>query len=189
MGFELGMSKQPRMKAAFTKGKAPPGGICLSSFVVVASGPRILVGKMVKPETWVKEFFVGEQYAPGYVMSGKYLMPASHLAWYESPLDAAERVLKEQVLMPISREEIKLVDIQSHVSGEIGNEKESHHWDLCFVYRISVPGSAARKMKKPDWFEDFGFKLTSALSPRDFTRGHGDVLETARVISSTKKHR
>ncbi len=130
----------------------------------------------------MKRFFVGERYAPGYAKSGKYLLPASHLAWYESPLDAAERVMNEQVLMPVARDRIKLVDVQSHVSGEIGNEKEPPHWDLCFVYRTTVPASAVGKINKPDWFEDFGFKRASSLSPSDFTRGHGDVLKMAGVI-------
>jgi hypothetical protein len=54
-------------KALFNEQNVPPGGLCLSSFVLVRSGGNVLVGKMTKPEIWIDRFFVGEKFAPDYV--------------------------------------------------------------------------------------------------------------------------
>jgi ADP-ribose pyrophosphatase YjhB (NUDIX family) len=182
------MSNRPRGKAIFSVENPPPaGGICLSSFVVVSNGPGILLGKMKKPEIWVERFFVSPQFVPRYLLEEKYLMPASHLAWYESPLDAADRILKEQALVNFPKEKIKLIGVQSHLRGDLNDEENPPHWDICFVYEARLPAKAAKKIKSPEWFEDFGFKPMSKLTAESFARGHGDVLEEAHLIG--KKNR
>jgi hypothetical protein len=60
----------------------------------------MLLGKVAKPEIWVDRFLVGEDRATYAATSGKYVMPGSHLKWYESPFEAAERILEEQVMLP-----------------------------------------------------------------------------------------
>ena len=178
---------QIRKKALFTEGNTPPGGLCLSSFVVLTTGRDVLIGKMARPEMWVEKFFVGEKFAPTYVQSNKYLLPASHLAWYESPLEAAGRVANEQAMMPIPKEKLKLLGIQSHVSGDPTSTTEPPHWDICFVYEGNISKSAAKKLKAPEWFEDLAFVNRSKLKAEDFTRGHGDVLEHAGIIRRSGK--
>jgi hypothetical protein len=182
----IGLSKTSGKKALFAEGNVPPGGVCLSSFVVVASGPKILVGRMAKPEIWIQRFFVGPKFADFYLKSGKYLIPARHLAWYESPIEAAEDLLKEQVRIKVPRNRIELIGVQSHVSGDVNDTKEPPHWDICFVYGVKLPTKQARTIKDIEWFEDLGFKSPSELSPEHFTRGHGDVLEKAGIIKPKK---
>lgn len=183
------MSSQRKGKALFSADSPPPpGGICLSSFVVVSNGPGILLGKMKNPETWVERFFVSQKFVPGYMAEeGKYLMPATHLAWYESPLDAADRILREQALVNFPKEKIKLLGVQSHLRGDVNDEKNPPHWDICFVYEAKLPTKSAGKIKSPDWFDDFGFKPKSKLTTANFLRGHGDVLEEAKVIGKKSR--
>lgn len=173
-------------KAQFREGNVPPGSVCLSSFVSISDGRNILVGKVAKPEVWVEKFFVGEQYAPKIASSGKYVLPASHLAWYESPLQAAERVIKEQTLLPVPKG-LKLAGVQSYVSGDPNDTQNPPHWDICFVYEAKLPKSAAKNLKSPEWFEDFGLKPKSKLAADDFTRGHGEILESAGLIGKKRK--
>jgi len=183
------MSTKPRNKALFSaESPPPPGGICLSSFVVVSNGSRILLGKMKNPDTWVERFFVSQKFVPGYLAEPeKFLMPATHLAWYESPLDAADRILREQALVDFPKEKIKLLGVQSHLRGDVNDEKNPPHWDICFVYEARLPSKAAAKIKSPDWFDDFGFKPKTKLTSSDFLRAQGDVLEEANVIGNKKK--
>jgi hypothetical protein len=176
------LSKQPIRKALFSEENVPPGGTCLSAFVVVSSGPRILVGKMAEPDIWIERFFVGPKFAPVYAKSGKYLLPARHLAWYESPSEAAESVVREQLLLRIPRKKITLMDVQSHVRGDVRSKEEPPHWDICFVYEAELPSAQARSLKQVEWFEDLGFRARSSLTVDDFTRGHGDILEMAGLI-------
>ncbi|MBX8644026.1 MAG: hypothetical protein KIY12_04800 [Thermoplasmata archaeon] len=177
---------EPRKKALFREGNVNPGGTCLSSFVVVSSGNNILVGKPSKPEVWSERFFVDEAYAPKIVESGKYVLPASHLAWFESPEDAAFRVLREMVNIDIPRSRVRLVDVQSHAGD--GAVDDSSHWDICFVYQAELPKGYEKRLKPPEWFSEFGLRPKNRLKQDDFARGHGHVLEAARSkIRATPK--
>jgi hypothetical protein len=183
------MVELAKSKALFSASNVPQGGTCLSSFVVVSNGRGILVGKMAKPEIWIERFLVGPKFAPVYAESGKYLLPARHLHWYESPLDAAHSVMKDQVRMNVSKDRISMVDVQSHVSGDINDEKEPPHWDLCFLYRTELSESGGARLRRPEWFSELVFRPLSSLKRDDFTRGHGDVLETAGMIGPKRKSR
>jgi len=171
-----------RRKALFDAENVPPGGVCLSSFVIVR-GPRgILVGKMAKPDIWLERFFVGERFAPTYASSNKYLLPARHLAWYESPMEAAEGILHDQVRLRVPPSRIHLLDVQSHIRGDVKSTREPPHWDICFVYQTRIPASISKTIKSLPWFDDLHFVSLSTLSRGDFTRGHGDVLQEAHLI-------
>jgi ADP-ribose pyrophosphatase YjhB (NUDIX family) len=172
----------PGNKALFVQNNVPPGGTCLSSFVIINSGNKILVGKPAKPEIWVERFFVREEMAPKLVESGKYTLPGSHLAWFESPEDAAKRVLREMLGLELPGNRLKLIDVQSHVSD---GTPEQAHWDICFVYQAQLPGRT--KLKVPEWFSELEFVPKSKLKPEHFSRGHGDVLELAKGKIKTQK--
>ena len=174
-------------KALFSEGNVPPGGTCLSSFVAVTSDSRLLTGRMAKPEIWVERFFVGENYAHRIAESGRKILPASHLKWYESPLEAAERVIREQLNMKAGGGRLKLIDVQSHLSGDPKNQSEPAHWDICFVYQLAVPGSVERNYSPPEWFAELEFTPLRKLSGESFARGHGDVLDAARKKLSVSK--
>jgi len=182
-----GMVPTSKTKALFSKDNVPPGGTCLSSFVVVSYGQRILVGKMDRPEIWVERFLVGPAFAPRYASSGKYVLPARHLHWYESPLETAQSVLRDQVGLDVPANRISLVDVQSHVSGDVNDEKEPPHWDICFVYQTRAPKSLAAKLRRPEWFSELVFEPLGSLKQEDFTRGHGDVLQAAGMLRSRRK--
>jgi hypothetical protein len=176
-----------RRKALFDEGNVPPGGVCLSSFVLVRNGGRVLVGKMAKPEVWTERFFVGEKFAPGYAASRKYLLPARHLAWYESPLEAAEGVLRDMVKIRVPKGSLSLADVQSHVRGDVDSEMEPPHWDICFVYEAKVPDSTVKALRMPAWFSELRFVPFSSLEADDFTRGHGDILQEAQLLSAGQR--
>ncbi len=169
-------------KAMFTEDNVPPGGVCLSSFVLVRNGGSVLVGKMAKPEIWMERFFVGEKFAPTYFASNKYLLPARHLAWYESPLEAAEGIVGDQVKLPSAKKNIRFLEVQSHLRGDANSTEQPPHWDICFVYETKVPARTVKELKTPQWFRDFRFVPLSSLSVGDFTRAHGDILEEAGLI-------
>jgi ADP-ribose pyrophosphatase YjhB (NUDIX family) len=181
------MVSQSKTKALFSRDNVPPGGTCLSSFVVVLNGHSVLVGKMDRPEIWIERFLVGPSRAPVYAASGRYVLPARHLHWYESPLEAARSVLRDQVGLDVPESRISLVDVQSHVSGDVNDEKEPPHWDICFLYQTKVSKSLAAKLSRPQWFSELTFKPLGSLKQSDFTRGHGDVLQTAGLLRSRHK--
>ena len=162
-------------KALFREGHVSKGGTCLSAFLVLKRSGDILAGKMTKPNVWVEKFLVGEEFAPKYASSGKWVLPASHLKFGEKPEDAARRILTEQ--LGLRGVTLVLSQIQSHLSGD-QNDPDAAHWDICFIYEGKVEG----QVPKPEWFSQLEFLKTNTLSPDDFTRGHGDVLEELGTI-------
>ena len=138
---------------------------------------------MNKPKVWVERFFVGEKFASVYAKSNKYVVPARHLAWYESPLDAARGVMKDQLGKSLPARRFRLNGVQSYVSGDVSDSANPAHWDICFVYEVKLTAGEAKILRAPDWFKDFGFKQRFRLTKEDFTRGHGDVLEEAGIIN------
>jgi len=161
-------------KAMFIEGHVPKGGTCLSSFLIMRAKGGILVGKMAKPEIWVEKFLVGESYAPEAVNSGKWVLPASHLKFGESPEDAATRIVTEQ--LQAKKTKLTLLQVQSHVSDP--SDPEAAHWDICFVHGGTFKGS----LKESEWFSELKFVNTRSLTSDDFARGHGDVLKKLGVI-------
>jgi len=174
MSFNVDRSK----KAQFSSGDVPPGTVCMSCFIAVNDGEGgLLTGRMDHLDIWLDRFFMSPLTGPAYVASGKLVLPASHLFWYESPLDAAERILKEMALIDnVPKDHIKLVDVQSHLRPGF-KDPSIPHWDICVLYKVD---SYKGKIKQPKWFKDFGFKPN--LKAGDFTRGHGDVLEEAGLL-------
>jgi len=181
------MVSQSKTKALFSKDNVPPGGTCLSAFVLVSNGRRILVGKMDRPEIWVERFLVGPKFVTNYAGSGKYVLPARHLHWYESPFDAARSIVRDQIGLGVPDSRISLAAVQSYVSGDVDDEKEPPHWDICFLYRVGVSKSLAAKLRRPEWFSELAFKPLASLKHEDFTRGHGDVLQTAGMLGSGRR--
>jgi ADP-ribose pyrophosphatase YjhB (NUDIX family) len=162
-------------KAMFMPGLVPKGGACISSFIVAEKEGKVLVGKMMNPEIWVEKFLVGREFAPKYAASGRWLLPASHLKYGESPDECAKRILKEQLLA--GELSCTLVGVQSHLSGDPG-DIENAHWDLCIVYRAAVP----EPIQLPDWFSELRYVPVKDLKTSDFTRGHGDILEQLGLL-------
>jgi ADP-ribose pyrophosphatase YjhB (NUDIX family) len=162
-------------KAMFIEGHVPKGGTCLSSFLVMRGKGGILVGKMAKPELWVEKFLVGESYAPEAVRSGKWVLPASHLQFGESPEDAAARILTEEV--QAKKAKLRLLQVQSYLS-EDPNDPEAAHWDICFVHGGTFKGN----LERPEWFSELKFVNTRNLNSGDFARGHGDILKQLGII-------
>ena len=175
-----------KRQALFTEGNVPPGGVCLSSFVVLRQGNEILVGKMTKPDVWVKRFFVGQKFAPMYASSDKFLLPARHLAWYESPSEAAEDVIKQQLSLKVPKGRLRMIDVQSHIRGDIKSKNQPPHWDICFVFEARISREFVRGIKQLPWFKELGFRKLSDLRSSDFTRGHGDVLEAAGLLKARR---
>ncbi len=164
-------------KALFKEGHAPKGGTCISAFLVLKGKGGILVGKMVKPEIWIERFFVGEMFAPQYVSSNKWVLPASHLKYGEKPDDAAMRILTEEVGVSGSKLEFK--QVQSHLSQN-PQDPEDAHWDICLVYE----GTLKEEIKPPEWFSELRFVKPQELTTGDFARGHGDVLKEYGIVKS-----
>jgi len=124
----------------------------VSSFVVVKNGARILLAKRLRPES----------------TAGKWVLPAVVINYGEDPRAAASRVVKEQ--LGVESTKASLIDVQSY--GD-------RHWDICFVYRVDVPGigSISGDIEKVEYFDLGGL-------PPELRSDHREVIDMLSARSA-----
>jgi ADP-ribose pyrophosphatase YjhB (NUDIX family) len=147
-----------------TTHEIPEGGICLSAFLVIGEAghpERVLMGHLNPSAPWDHIGALDPERAE--VNSRGWMLPSSHLLLGEAPEAAAERILKEQLGLPL------LPLNGPHVYSEVYGAK--NHWDLEFVFI----GERDQIAEHPAW-SDLSFVDVNA-TPRDqIARYHEDIL-------------
>lgn len=148
----------PRMKVI------PEGGFCISTFVIlskIGSPQLVLMGHINKKAPWDHIGALDPERVERH--SKGWMLPSSALILGESPQQAAERILKEQ--LGLTGQPLDDPLVFSEVYGPM------NHWDLEFLYlgqRRDAPSSAA-------WSE-LGFVDLTKTRKEDMARGHEDIL-------------
>jgi hypothetical protein len=106
--------------------------------------------------------------------SAGWMLPSSHLLYYESPAQAAIRVLEDQ--LGISRLSLTGPTVVSEKYTPRRHPERGDHWDLEFLYRGEAPPSW--RPAHPAWRE-LRFIDPGATPRAEFTRSHDEVLELA----------
>jgi len=142
----------------------PEGGFCLSSFLVLSrvdADNEILLGKLNKEAPWERIGALDRNRAER--DSDGWMLPASHLLFGESPQDAAQRILDEQLGLKTQRLEGPM--IFSEMYGP------KNHWDLEFVFL----GKRIDPVSHSAW-KELRFVDVDKLRKEDFVRSHEDIL-------------
>jgi len=153
----------------------PPDGLCLSSFVLLSPRGRsaeVLVGRLDPAAPWDQ---IGAMDPRRVQLNAEgWMIPSCHLLWFESPLDAARRVVREQ-LGPL---EIDLTgpEVFSERYRPRRHPERGEHWDLEFLYRGTAP--PAWTPAHPAW-KELRWANPSKTPRSEFTRSHDEVLELA----------
>jgi ADP-ribose pyrophosphatase YjhB (NUDIX family) len=163
----------------FVKGRhawaAPEGGLCLSAYLVLRprSQPEsVLLGRPDPSVDW--EPLAALQTVHLQDVGERWILPASHLIEFESPSDAAHRVLREQLGLTefdVPKPEVFTESYTSTLDPEAGT-----HWDFQFVFRGEWPD--ARPPRALVW-KELAFRPARDISRSEIARGHADVLALA----------
>ena len=175
--------REPRRFARLTEGRSteegywplPPDGLCLSSFLLLSRPSRreeVLVGKIDPRAPWDR---IGALNAHRIRLNTEgWMLPSCHLLWFESPQDAARRILREQPGLddlPLSGPQVFSEKYRPRRHPERGE-----HWDLEFQFRGMVPPTWTPA--HPAWHE-LRYVVPSKTPRSEFTRSHDEVLELA----------
>jgi len=158
-----------------TTRELPQGGMCLSSFVLlteVGHPNRVLLGHLNPEARWDH---IGALDAGRVAVHSKgWMIPSCHLMIKESPLDAARRVVKEQLELG----EIHLSEprVFSEVYTPRGFPELPSHWDLQFVFRGELPGTVVPRATA---WRELAMVDTTKTRKSEMARSHEDVLESA----------
>jgi ADP-ribose pyrophosphatase YjhB (NUDIX family) len=154
----------------------PPGGYCVSVFVIVKRNhpdPSILVGKIAEPNYWEAEWGLDLKHPERW--EGKWQIPATFLKVGEHPDSAALNVCKSQIGL---HEGANPSNPRFFTSGGPSSVRPgTNHEDLFFVYDVEV----GEELLKPTHFSELHFVETKRLNELQFGRGHDEVLHLCKI--------
>jgi ADP-ribose pyrophosphatase YjhB (NUDIX family) len=153
--------------------EVPDNGMCLSVFLVLESPDRpgsVLAGQIDPAGPWWE---VGAVDPRRVAMIGeRWMLPSCQLLLFESPADAAQRILREQLGSgPIPLEGPAVFSDPSLRPTSPGKDP---HWDIHFVYRGRWTGG--KLATTPVW-KRLDFLDVARTARSQFARDQGDVLE------------
>lgn len=160
---------QSKGAPSFRMSSIPSGGMCLSSFVMLMNSQgKVLMGKLNPEFDWDHIGALDDERKKRHTAG--WMLPGCHLLIGESPKDAADRILGEQ--LGLSGIELAAPEVYSETyspssTGEVG------HWDIEFVFKGKHEGAVTH----PAWKE---LSFVDPNAPEsEFARGHQDVLRNA----------
>jgi ADP-ribose pyrophosphatase YjhB (NUDIX family) len=161
----------------------PKEGLCLSTFVVIRRGRRILLGRPHANNAWPEKGGFPKRHSAAIEKEGTWLMPATHLLMEEAPDRAARRIANQWAGVSGLP---KFIMVQSHLRAPRRRTRQpqskartgSNHWDICFVYELRT--KAAPKPKS--WWSETRFCTPLEIRGMTLGRGHKDILKAAGYL-------
>ncbi|HTP54110.1 MAG TPA: NUDIX hydrolase [Thermoplasmata archaeon] len=151
--------------------EVPYDGMCLSVFLIVRPEGRsgeVLLGRIDPSADWAT---IGGL-DPGRVaqIATRWMLPSSQLLFFESPTEAAERIAREQLGVPLPGLTGPATFSEAYRRpGSAGDP----HWDLHFIYEARWP-TARFPASRP--FSELAF-VEAARTPRaEIARSQADIL-------------
>ncbi len=153
--------------------EVPDNGLCLSVFLVLESPTRrgaVLAGKVNPTAPWWEIGAVDPRRLAA--IGDRWMLPSRQLQLFESPQDAAHRILQEQLGSgPL---ELEGPFVFSDPSERAGGPGTDPHWDIHLVFRGRWPSPTAPRFSA---WNDLQFLEVARTRRVDFARNQGDVLE------------
>ena len=156
----------------------PEAGFCASSFAIVRSGRKVLVGIPKPHPRWAAEW------APNFSIYSadereeefrSWRFPAAYLYEGESPDDCLGRVVRDMLQMKrwtvIRSKTHAFYDPSDWYPGRM-------HYDLCFVYDVKI----AKAPAVPPWFARLEFADPGKLAANEFGSAMGDLAKALKLV-------
>jgi ADP-ribose pyrophosphatase YjhB (NUDIX family) len=154
----------------------PEGGFCLSAFLVITKkgGQSVLLGKINPLADW--EYVGALDKRRVEMFKNGWMLPSSHLILYESPQDAAKRILREQVGLT----DVSVIgpDVVSETYRNPRYPGSKDHWDIEFIFKSTLDKEPE---EFPEVWTDLKFVELNSVKKEDIVRSHGDIIEYAGV--------
>lgn len=150
--------------------RLPPGGMCVSAFLFVRQGDRVLLGKYADDPAW--ESLTGLDEGRRRAHGRGWTIPASHLRFGEDPREAARRIAEDVLLLRGLRLGEPRVEVEVGVPARFPDM--GPHYDMWFFVEAALPQGA--EVARPPWYAELAFHDLAALKPSDFGRSHEDVM-------------
>jgi len=164
---------------SFGMSEVPEGGLCLSTFVVITdvrNENSALMGHLNPNAPWDH---IGALDASRVEVHSKgWMLPSSHLVVYESPQDAAKRILREQLEITTLKLNGPRVVSETYTPKRFPNLPR--HWDIEFIFMGKM--SKNDIPKKTNAWTELDFVDLNVANKKEIARSHEDILESAGLV-------
>jgi len=163
---------------AFGMPEVPEGGLCLSAFLVITDiqNPNsVLMGNLNPKAPW--DHIGALDPARIEIHSKAWMLPSSHLVVYESPHDAAKRILKEQLKLANLKLSEPAVVSETYVPKRFPNMLR--HWDIEFIFKGQI---SRDDIPKPQAWTRLTFVNLDFTDKVEIARSHEDILESVGLV-------
>ena len=149
--------------------RLPEGGMCLSAFLFVRRGKKIVLGKYRDRPEWA-DLAGLEPERVRRSMAG-WTIPASQLKFGEDPREAARRIGERILKMP------GLTYSEPRVATELYEPTwlpGKSHYDVSFIVEARPPSGL--RLDPPPWYAEMAWWDPIDLPADAYGRSHGDVV-------------
>ncbi|MFZ0891168.1 MAG: hypothetical protein WB778_06350 [Thermoplasmata archaeon] len=153
----------------------PDDGLCLNTFLVLRhprEKGRVLLGRIDPRAAWYE--FGALEPARVQGIGRRWMLPSSQLLFFESPLESAQRIAREQLESPLPPVEGPLVVSEQYRRST--SHADDPHWDLHFIYQGTWPNESPPAAHP---WQELAFVEVSQTPASEIARSQGDVLELA----------
>jgi ADP-ribose pyrophosphatase YjhB (NUDIX family) len=159
--------------------RLPRTGMCISAFVFVRQGDKLLLGKYADTPKW--EELSGMDPTRWRTHGKGWTIPASHLKYGEEPRAAGRRVAEE--ILGLHGSDLSEPRIESDLGEPARFPGMGDHYDLWLFFDVELPAGAT--VERPAWWRELAFVDPRKLSPADWGRSHDDIAARWLTVSAT----
>jgi hypothetical protein len=163
--------RSPDIRPGVPTSLVPEAGLCLSVFLVLRDREdrnRVLMGVINREANWEELGALSPNLLQNFPRG--WMLPSSHLLLFESPVQASQRVLKEQLDLSAVRLTGPVVfsDVYDHPITHLRN-----HWDIGFIFKGVLD---SREVKATQAWQELRF-VDPMIQSTSIIRSHGDVIK------------
>lgn len=162
---------------SFGMPEPPEGGLCLSAFLVITDEQNpnsVLMGHLNTKAAW--DHIGALDSSRVEIHSKGWMLPSSHLLMYESPQEAAKRILREQLEIPLA---LSGPDVVSETYTPKRFPNLPRHWDIEFIFKGKM---SEDNIPKPFAWSKLAFVNLDNAKTTEIARSHEDILQAAGLV-------
>jgi len=157
----------------------PEAGFCASTFAIIKSGRKVLLGIAKPHPRWAAEW------QPNFSVYSReereeefrlWRFPASYLYEGEGPDDTLKRIGRDMLgakrWAVTGSKTYGFYDPSDWYPGKM-------HYDLCFVYDVKL----AKVPAVPPWFQELEFVDSRKFRAKDFGSAQGDLARELKLVT------
>jgi len=149
--------------------QVPLGGMCISAFLFVRRGEKILLGKYANDPRW--ESLTGLDESRRVAHGQGWTLPASQLRFGEDPREAARRIGEEVLQSADLLYSEPRVEVDRYEPRRFPGRD---HYDIWFLVDAFVKRGS--DLGTPPWYAALEWKDPRTLPAAEYARSHEDVV-------------